>query len=307
MLLKVGFKMYDTIIIGGGPAGLTAAIYLKRACKNVLVLEKETFGGQITKASYVENYPGFTKVRGMALVQAFYEQASSLGVLLRYENALKIRKDQGVFFVKTEDDEYVSKTVILASGTHPRKLEIDEEKYLGKGLSYCATCDGAFFKDKIVSIIGGGNTAIDDAFYLSDICKHVYIIHRRDILRAEPIKVANLKNKENVSFIYNAILKEIKGKDTIEEILLEQNKREMLLKTDGVFIAIGSVPNTGILKDLVKLDESGYPLVNHDLETPVPGLFLAGDVLKKDVKQLTTATSDGTICATRVIDYLNGL
>ena len=119
--------------------------------------------------------------------------------------------------------------------------------------------------------------------------------------------MANLKNKENVSFIYNAILKEIKGKDTIEEILLEQNKREMLLKTDGVFIAIGSVPNTDILKDLVKLDESGYPLVNHDLETPVPGLFLAGDVLKKDVKQLTTATSDGTICATRVIDYLNGL
>lgn len=307
MLLKVGLKMYDTIIIGGGPAGLTASIYLKRACKNVLVLEKETFGGQITKASCVENYPGFTKVRGMALGQAFYEQASSLGVELRYENALEIRKNHGLFFVKTEDNEYAGKTVILASGTHPRKLEIDEEKYLGKGLSYCATCDGAFFKDKTVSIIGGGNTAIDDAFYLSDICKHVYIIHRRDILRAEPIKVANLKTKDNVSFIYNAVLKEIKGKDTIEEIILEQNKREMLLKTDGVFIAIGSVPNTSILKDLVKLDESGYPLVNHDLETTIPGLFLAGDVLRKDVKQLTTATSDGTISATRVIDYLNGL
>ena len=307
MLLKVGFKMYDTIIIGGGPAGLTASIYLKRACKNVLVLEKETFGGQITKASCVENYPGFTKVKGMALGQAFYEQASSLGAELRYENALEIRKNRGLFFVKTEDNEYVGKTVILASGTHPRKLEIDEEKYLGKGLSYCATCDGAFFKGKTVSIIGGGNTAIDDAFYLSDICKHVYIIHRRDILKAEPIKVTNLKTKDNVSFIYNAVLKEIKGKDAIEEIILEQNKREMLLKTDGVFIAIGSVPNTSILKDLVKLDESGYPLVNHDLETTIPGLFLAGDVLRKDVKQLTTATCDGTICATRVIDYLNGL
>lgn len=307
MLLKVGFKMYDTIIIGGGPAGLTASIYLKRACKNVLVLEKETFGGQITKASCVENYPGFTKVKGMALGQAFYEQASSLGAELRYENALEIRKNRGLFFVKTEDNEYVGKTVILASGTHPRKLEIDEEKYLGKGLSYCATCDGAFFKGKTVSIIGGGNTAIDDAFYLSDICKHVYIIHRRDILKAEPIKVANLKTKDNVSFIYNVVLKEIKGKDAIEEIILEQNKREMLLKTDGVFIAIGSVPNTSILKDLVKLDEGGYPLVNHDLETTIPGLFLAGDVLRKDVKQLTTATSDGTICATRVIDYLNGL
>ena len=307
LFLKVGFKMFDTIIIGGGPAGLTAAIYLKRACKNVLVLEKEVFGGQITKANIVENYPGFMTVKGMSLGQSFYEQAKSLGADMRYEEVIRITKNKGVFFVKTEEKEYVGKTVIFAAGTSPRKLSINEDVYLGKGLSYCATCDGAFYKDKVVAIVGGGNTAIDDAFYLSDICKHVYVIHRRDILRAEPIKVANLKNKSNVSFIYNTTVSEIKGENVVHELVLKQKDRESLLKVDGVFVAIGSVPNSHLLNELVKLDESGFTLTNHDLETSLPGLFLAGDIRKKDVRQLTTATSDGTVCATHVIDYLNGL
>lgn len=300
--------MYDSIVVGGGPAGLTAAIYLKRACKKVAIFEREVFGGQITKATEVENYPGFDRISGMELGNKMKAQAEDLGVECFYDEIIQIEKNGDVFQVITVDKTYESKTVIYAAGTSPRKLGIkEEEKFIGNGVSYCATCDGAFYKDKTVCVVGGGNTAIDDALYLSNICKKVYVIHRRDSFRAEPIKVSSLKEKDNIEFIYNATVEGIMGNDKVEALEIVVNDKKMEVKTDGVFVAIGSTPNTEILDNFVSLDANGYALSNHELETSVAGLFVAGDVRDKQVKQLTTATSDGTVAATFAIDYLNTL
>lgn len=300
--------MYDCIVVGGGPAGLTAAIYLKRACKKVAIFEREVFGGQITKATEVENYPGFDRISGMELGNKMKAQAEDLGVECFYDEIIQIEKNGDVFQVITVDKTYESKTVIYAAGTSPRKLGIkEEEKFIGNGVSYCATCDGAFYKDKTVCVVGGGNTAIDDALYLSNICKKVYVIHRRDSFRAEPIKVSSLKEKDNIEFIYNATVEGIMGNDKVEALEIVVNDKKMEVKTDGVFVAIGSTPNTEILDNFVSLDANGYALSNHELETSVAGLFVAGDVRDKQVKQLTTATSDGTVAATFAIDYLNTL
>lgn len=300
--------MYDCIVVGGGPAGLTAAIYLKRACKNVAIFEREVFGGQITKTTQVENYPGFDRISGMELGNKMKAQAEDLGVECFYDEVIQIEKNDDVFQVITVDKTYESKTVIYAAGTSPRKLGVkEEEKFIGNGVSYCATCDGAFYKDKTVCVVGGGNTAIDDALYLSNICKKVYVIHRRDSFRAEPIKVSSLKEKDNIEFIYNATVEGIMGNDKVEALKIVVNDKKMEVKTDGVFVAIGSTPNTEILDNFVSLDANGYALSNHELETSVAGLFVAGDVRDKQVKQLTTATSDGTVAATFAIDYLNTL
>ena len=300
--------MYDCIVVGGGPAGLTAAIYLKRACKKVAIFEREVFGGQITKATEVENYPGFDRISGMELGNKMKAQAEDLGVECFYDEIIQIEKNGDVFQVITVDKTYESKTVIYAAGTSPRKLGIkEEEKFIGNGVSYCVTCDGAFYKDKTVCVVGGGNTAIDDALYLSNICKKVYVIHRRDSFRAEPIKVSSLKEKDNIEFIYNATVEGIMGNDKVEALEIVVNDKKMEVKTDGVFVAIGSTPNTEILDNFVSLDANGYALSNHELETSVAGLFVAGDVRDKQVKQLTTATSDGTVAATFAIDYLNTL
>ena len=300
--------MYDCIVVGGGPAGLTAAIYLKRACKKVAIFEREVFGGQITKATEVENYPGFDRISGMELGNKMKAQAEDLGVECFYDEIIQIEKNGDVFQVITVDKTYESKTVIYAAGTSPRKLGIkEEEKFIGNGVSYCATCDGAFYKDKTVCVVGGGNTAIDDALYLSNICKKVYVIHRRDSFRAEPIKVSSLKEKDNIEFIYNATVEGIMGNDKVEALEIVVNDKKMEVKTDGVFVAIGTTPNTEILDNFVSLDANGYALSNHELETSVAGLFVAGDVRDKQVKQLTTATSDGTVAATFAIDYLNTL
>mgnify|MGYP005798348669 FL=1 len=300
--------MYDCIVVGGGPAGLTAAIYLKRACKKVAIFEREVFGGQITKTTEVENYPGFDRISGMELGNKMKAQAEDLGVECFYDEIIQIEKNGDVFQVITVDKTYESKTVIYAAGTSPRKLGIkEEEKFIGNGVSYCATCDGAFYKDKTVCVVGGGNTAIDDALYLSNICKKVYVIHRRDSFRAEPIKVSSLKEKDNIEFIYNATVEGVMGNDKVEALEIVVNDKKMEVKTDGVFVAIGSTPNTEILDNFVSLDANGYALSNHELETSVAGLFVAGDVRDKQVKQLTTATSDGTVAATFAIDYLNTL
>ncbi len=300
--------MYDCIVVGGGPAGLTAAIYLKRACKKVAIFEREVFGGQITKATEVENYPGFDRISGMELGNKMKRQAEDLGVECFYDEVIQIEKNDDVFQVITVDKTYESKTVIYAAGTSPRKLGVkEEEKFIGNGVSYCATCDGAFYKDKTVCVVGGGNTAIDDTLYLSNICKKVYVIHRRDSFRAEPIKVSSLKEKDNIEFIYNATVEGIMGNDKVEALKIVVNDKKMEVKTDGVFVAIGSTPNTEILDNFVSLDANGYALSNHELETSVAGLFVAGDVRDKQVKQLTTATSDGTVAATFAIDYLNTL
>lgn len=300
--------IYDIIIIGGGPAGLSAAIYASRALKKTLIIEKSVFGGQITQASKVENYPGFEEVSGMDLGEKMADQAKKLGVENIYGEVTQIKKNEETFTVTVGQKEYLSKVVIYATGASPRKLHVDNEaKLLGSGISYCATCDGAFFKEKTVCVIGGGNTAIDDALYLANLCKKVYVIHRRDSFRGEPVKVSLLKEKENVEFILNATVKSVDGENFVESITLLENMQERKIKVDGVFVAIGHVPNTQLLEDFVPLTPNGYIITNYDLETSVTGFYAAGDVREKKVRQLTTATNDGTIVAIMACEYLNTL
>lgn len=300
--------MYDIIIVGGGPAGLAAAIYAARALKKVLLIEKATFGGQITQAVNVENYPGFETIGGMELGERMYDQAKKLGMESIYGEVSNIQKDATTFTVFVGSKEYQSKALIYATGASPRKLGVvNEEQLLGSGISYCATCDGAFFKDKTVCVVGGGNTAIDDALYLSNLCKKVYLIHRRDGFRGEPVKVTLLKEKENVEFILNATVQEVLGTDRVEAVLLNENNQERKLEVDGVFVAIGHEPNTKILEDFVPLTPNGYIITNLQLETAVAGFYAAGDVREKQVRQLTTATNDGTIAAIMACEYLDTL
>lgn len=300
--------MYDIIIVGGGPAGLAAAIYAARALKKVLLIEKATFGGQITQAVNVENYPGFGTIGGMELGERMYDQAKKLGMESIYGEVSNIQKDATTFTVFVGSKEYQSKALIYATGASPRKLGVvNEEQLLGSGISYCATCDGAFFKDKTVCVVGGGNTAIDDALYLSNLCKKVYLIHRRDGFRGEPVKVTLLKEKENVEFILNATVQEVLGTDRVEAVLLNENNQERKLEVDGVFVAIGHEPNTKILEDFVPLTPNGYIITNLQLETAVAGFYAAGDVREKQVRQLTTATNDGTIAAIMACEYLDTL
>ncbi len=300
--------IYDIIIIGGGPAGLSAGIYASRALKKTLIIEKSVFGGQITQASKVENYPGFGEISGMELGEKMADQAKKLGVENIYGEVTKIEKNKEIFTVTVGQKEYLSKVVIYATGASPRKLQVEnEEKFLGSGISYCATCDGAFFKEKTVCVIGGGNTAIDDANYLANLCKKVYLIHRRDSFRGEPVKVSLLKEKENVEFILNATLKSVNGEDKVQSVTLNEQNEEKEIKVDGVFVAVGHVPNTKILENFVPLTPNGYIKTNYELETPVAGFYAAGDVREKQVRQLTTATNDGTIAAIKASEYLNTL
>lgn len=300
--------MYDIIIIGGGPAGLSSAIYGLRAMKKVLVIEKEVFGGQITQSPKVENYPGFEEVSGMELGEKMYDQAKKLGMENIYGEVTKIEKEKDIFAVFVDEKEYKSKVVIYATGASPRKLGVDtEEKYIGSGISYCATCDGAFFKGKTVAVVGGGNTAVDDAIYLSNICEKVYLIHRRDEFRAEPVKVETLKERANVEFILNAKVKELRGENLIESIIVNTSEEEKEYFMNGVFVAIGHVPNTEILEGFIPLTPGKYITTNHQLETQISGFYAAGDVREKQIRQLTTATSDGTIAAINACEYLDSL
>ena len=300
--------MYDIIIIGGGPAGLSAAIYAARALKKALIIEEANFGGQITQALEVENYPGYEKISGMELGEKMYKQATQLGAESIYGTVTKITKEKEIFQITVGEKIYQSKVVIYGAGASPRKLGLEEEsKYIGSGVSYCATCDGAFFKEKTVCVVGGGNTAVDDAIYLSNICKKVYLIHRRDAFRAEPIKVKLLKEHKNVEIITPANIKEIKGAGKVEEVIIHHGDKEEKLSVEGVFVAIGHVPNTALIKDLVPLNDNGYVITNHELETSLPGFYAVGDVREKLIRQVTTATSDGTIAAISACEYLETL
>ena len=298
-------NIYDTIIIGGGPAGLCAAIYLLRANKNVLLFESETLGGAITKSDIVENYPGISEISGLELGSNMASQAKNLGLEIIMQKVLAINKEKDIFSVSVKNNKYYAKTILYATGTRPRMLDCKGAvSFIGKGVSTCATCDGFFFKNKSVLVVGGGNTALTDALYLSNICSHVYVSYRRDNLRGEPLKIKRLKSKENVTILYNSIVKEIIGKDVIEKVSLTVDDTPKEINVSGVFVAIGSIPNTELIKDLVTLDQNGYALSNYQLETTVPGLYVAGDVREKNVRQLTTAVSDGTIVSKEILDYL---
>ena len=298
-------KMLDTIIIGSGPAGLSASIYIKRANLNVLVIEKDYEGtGQVVESGKVDNYLGIPGISGYELGEKFREHALKAGVNFLEANVINIKKQKdNILRVELENGEYVeAKTIIYAAGaTHRRLNVLGEEKYLGRGVSYCAICDGAFYKNKVVAVIGGGDVALDDAVYLSEIAKKVYLIHRRKEFRGAESTLNLLKEKENVEILIDSEVDSILGDDKVTGILLK-NKREIIL--DGIFSAIGMIPKTEILKELIDLDEYGYVKADETGKTNLKGFFVAGDVRKKELRQIVTAVSDGANAATSAINYI---
>lgn len=296
--------MYDVIIIGSGPSGLTAAIYLLRANKKVLILEKENIGGQIIASSKVENYPGFKEISGMELMDNFYNQVINLGGEIVLEEALKI-EDGPYKTVITDSNTYKCKAVIIAVGSKHRLLGLaKEEEFIGDGISFCVSCDGAFYQDKDVAVIGGGNSAVSEAIELADICRKVYIIQNLESLTCEESLKEKLKEKNNIEIYYNSEVISYLGDDKLLGISIKSSNKKIDLIVEGVFLAIGLVPSTEFIANLIDLDNYNYVLSN-DTFTNKEGIFVAGDCRKKEYRQLTTATSDGTIAALNAINYLN--
>lgn len=293
--------MYDAIIIGCGPAGMTSAIYLARQNKKVLILEKETIGGQISSSPLVENYPGYISISGSELSNNMFDQVMNLGVDFELEEVIEI-KDGKTKKVITTDNTYETKTVIIATGCKYRLLGLDNETNLiGKGIHFCVSCDGAFYKEKTVAVIGGGNSAVINALSLSEICKKVYVIQNLDDLTSEKNLADKLRSKENVEIIVSSVVSKINGEDQLESIEINNDKT---IKLDGMFISIGMVPQNSFVKDLINLDKYNY-VDSIDCKTNIPGIFVAGDLRTKPYRQVTTAVNDGTISANLVLDYLN--
>lgn len=291
--------MYDIIIVGGGPAGLTAALYAARANKKILVLEAKVPGGQIVNAHEVTNYPGIDNISGADYATNLYNQVVNLGVEVKFETVLSITDSKEV---TTKESTYKAKAIILATGADNRRLNIEnEDRLIGKGVSYCATCDGNLYKGKEVAVVGGGNAALEDAIYLSDIVSKVYLIHRRDEFRGEEKLVEDLKNKSNVEIIYKSNVISINGEDKVESIVINNNGEEQTIKVDALFIAIGQEPKNIIFKNVIDVDKKGYIVAHDDVYTNIKGIYVAGDAREKILRQLTTAVSDGSIAATIAI------
>ncbi len=287
--------MYDMIVIGAGPAGLTAALYALRANKKVLVFEKNTYGGQIINTGVIENYPGVKDITGFDFATNLYQQVTDLGGEVVNEEVIRIDKDKNVF---TNKGEYKAKSIIIATGVKRRKLNLpNEDKLVGSGVSYCAICDGGFYKNKVVAVNGGGNTAIEDALYLTNVAKKVYLIHRRDTFRAEQKHVDELKEKDNVEFILNSTITGINGEAKLESIDVDTNGKSRNIEIDGLFIAIGQVPSNEAFEGVIEL-ENGYIKSSDSVHTNVEGIYVAGDTRVKELRQLTTAVGDGALAAT---------
>ena len=293
--------MYDVIIIGAGPAGLTASIYLRRANKNVLVLDGNGFGGAIVNTNKIDNYPACFNISGYDFANNLYKQAKELGALIKFEKVIEF--DYKNKTVITSTNKYNFKALIIATGRETKKLGI-EDTLVGKGVSYCAMCDGAFYKDKIVAVVGGGNSAIDDAIYLADLAKKVYLIHRRDEFRADSKSLELLKKKNNIKYVLNSNVIKINGTDHLTSIIVKTNNKNKEFKVDGLFIAIGGIPATKLFKDIIELNDEGY-IKGRNSHTNKKDIFVAGDVREKEIRQLVTATSDGAIAAVEAIKYLN--
>lgn len=301
--------MTDIAVIGGGPAGLTAALYAARTGKSVTVYERECIGGQITRAPQVENYPGTERVSGLQLGDSMAAQAEAAGTVISLTDVQKIVKEtSGIFRLDTDDCECYAKAVIYACGAQPRTLGLPgEAELVGHGISYCALCDGSFFKDQDVTVVGGGNSAFDDALLLSERCHHVTLIHRRSSFRAEQILVDRVKQRKNISLLTDTTVSELiqeNGQLTDLKLKSESGKNETL-PVSGLFAALGRLPDTQVLIGLVALDENGYVFTDEKMAVPeTPGLFAAGDCRIKSVRQLTTAVSDGTVAAVSACTYL---
>ncbi len=307
--------MHELIIIGGGPAGLTAAIYAARRAMKVLVLAKD-IGGQMNLAHRIENYPGFLEVTGLDLMQLLEKQAMKTGADIKIDNVIAIKEKGESYLVKTDDKQFETKAIILAYGKSPRSLGVPgEEIYQGKGVSYCATCDMPVFKDKVVAVVGGGNSALDAALHGSDIAKKVYLIHRRDEFRGFEYLLEKVKGKSNVEFMLNSSVTEIRGDKFVKSIKVKNAKtnKQVEIKVDGVFVEIGYEVKADMIKDLVKLDEHNQVVINGDCETFYPkqdkvrpGVFAAGDITNTQFKQIVIAAGEGAKAALQAYHYVHG-
>lgn len=300
--------MYDIVIIGSGPAGMSAAIYAQRASLKAVVVEKECLGtGKIAESLRVDNYPGLFGENGYDLGEKFRTHAENLGAEFIEGEIIKIVRSKGYYTLQLDADEALStKTVIYAAGTQCRRLGVvGEQELLGRGVSYCAVCDGAFYKNKIVAVIGGGDTALGDAVLLSGLAKKVYLVHRRGEFRANKALQNKVSGIKNIVPVLNAAVQKINGKDHVEAVAILQNGVEKALPVDGVFVAIGCTPNSALVKELLSVDENGYIAADETGVTSADGIFAAGDVRAKKLRQVVTAVSDGANCVLSAEEYLN--
>lgn len=298
---------YNTIIIGAGVAGMSAAIYLKRANIDFLIFEKEMPGGQINRTSDIENYPGIHTITGPELAMQMYEQLKKLEIKLSTESVEKVVKEKEQIIIKTNKNEYSCQNIIIATGRRPRTLGIsNEEKYINHGISFCAVCDGFFFRNQNVAVIGGGKSAVEEALYLSNLCSKVTLIHRRSEFRAENNLVERLKATDNIEVITNATIKKFIGEEKkLTGIKIELNKKTITIPVSGCFTYIGQIPNMEVFKNLGILDEDNYVEIDRNSETKISGIYAAGDCCKKSVYQIVTAESEGIIAANMIITKEN--
>ena len=302
-------KEYDIIIVGGGPAGMTAALYALRNNKTVLILEKEAFGGQIATSPRLENYPTIPSISGSEWSDLVFSQITDLGAEFELEEVEQIKKEEKKFHITTNYNEYDCKAVIIANGVKPRKMGLpNEEELTGKGVSYCAVCDGPFYKGKEIYLIGDANTALQYSLLLASYCPKIHMITLFDKLFGDQILIDRVLQAENIDIRHNLLLKELKGEKELEEIVFEdtQSKEILSFKTDNVFIAIGQVPQNEAFKDLINLDH-GFIVTDELMNTSVPGIFAAGDTRKKENKQVITACNDGAVAAMSAVKYINSL
>lgn len=301
--------MYDIIVVGGGPAGLTAALYSVRAGKNVLVLEKANYGGQMALSPRIENYPGFSKISGYDLSEMIFEQVEAAGAELLDEETLSISEKDNIKTVKTDMGEYQSKAVIIATGMRHKTLGIkNENEYSGNGISYCAACDGTFYKDKCVAVVGGGNSAVQEALYLCDICKSVTVMQNLPSLTAENKLCEQLKKRKNARFLFTTVITEFTGDgEKLTGVIAENTdtKTTSEMTFDGVFVAIGFEADNDIFKGLITLDNENFILSDDEMKTDRGGIFTAGDCRAKKIRQITTAMADGTTAAFSACRYVD--
>ena len=295
-------KKYDCIVIGAGVSGMTAAIYLKRAGLDVLLLEKSAPGGQINQTSKIENYPGFLSVDGPTLAMNMFEQVQNLDISYQYGNVAKIRNREDLKEVITDQDIYLAKALIIATGRIPNKLNLEEEnRFINRGVSWCALCDGSFYKNKVVGVIGSGNSALEEALYLSEICSKVIMMNRKDRYKGSAMLLEELKKKDNVEFIYHCVVQKLNEKDGhLGSITVKQDENIKEIKMEGLFEYIGYHPDTEILQDFNITSSDGYIIVDQNMKTNEKGIYACGDVIQKDVYQIATAIGEGAIAATQV-------
>lgn len=307
--LAAGGGFYDLIIIGGGPAGLAAAIYAGRSRLKTLIIEKMVLGGQASNAYFIENYPGFPDgISGAELGRKMTEQANKLGLQVIWGNAVKLKTaDRKQLEVQVDGQTLKGKAVILATGSENQKLAVPgEEEFRGRGVSYCATCDGAFYKNKNIMVAGGGNSAIEEALFLTRFAAKVSVVHRRDELRADKILAERAKGHPKIYFFWHSAIEEIKGEKFVKEAILKDltTGKKLIVPVDGIFIYIGSKPGSDLVKDLVKLDEQGYIITDDKMKTSLEGIFAAGDVRRKNLRQIVTAAADGASAAEAAREYI---